>query len=98
MASRHHILASADAPVEAADHQSSSAKVNEPEATVEEWLDTIKEGYGQSYGSYFHAHGATTAEHLHSVDFEHLRTAVAKVSDRRARNDIMAALRSHWVS
>ena len=48
--------------------------------SIEVWLDALEEGYGESYGSLFRVHGASSVEQLHHVDFDELRGAVEKLA------------------
>ena len=66
--------------------------------SIEVWLDALEAGYGESYGSLFRVHGASSVEQLHHVDFDELRGIVGKLSDKAARKRLRAALRKELES
>ena len=66
-----------------------------PPPTIENWLDTIREGLGASCGPAFHAHGVEEVRQLVSSE-DKLHLILAQIENKTARRAVRSALRSHF--
>jgi hypothetical protein len=65
-----------------------------PPPTIENWLDTIREGLGASCGPAFHAHGVEEVRQLVSSE-DKFHLIVAQIENKKARRAVRSAFRSH---
>ena len=88
--------ADAGARLKAEEETAAAAKAKaEEEAPIEGWLDGLKQGYGVEYAHLFAVHKVTKVRHLQRLSMRRLQDIVSQLTDKIARRNIRAAMKSH---
>ena len=92
-AGAHEQVIGADDALVAPSVEGTTVKVESPDASIEEWLDSIESGLGEVYGRLFHAAGAESVAQVAEMDIEHLGSILGALSDKTTRRKVRGAVR-----